>query len=146
MHGATPKTKNQRAPSNSNSSGQRVQGATPRSQFQNMKHTNHQYMTSVFHLLQKKLGITAGYSTFPMEALKTNVLIWCMFMSSSMKAAIRLGSNYLANLEDYKNTNFEEIQSLFNIIQKLILEHSEEILHVKPLEFISRMDEISIVS
>ena len=68
-----------------------------------------------------------------MEALKTNVLIWRMFMSSSMKAAIHLGPNCLANLEVYKNTNFEDIQSLFNITQKLTLEHSEEILNVNTI-------------
>ena len=50
-------------------------------------------------------------------------------MSSSMKAAMHLGP-----LEVYKNTNFEDIQSLFNVIQKLNLEHSEEILNVKTLE------------
>ena len=54
-----------------------------------------------------------------METLKTIELIWRMFMSSSMKAAIHLGPNYLANLEVYKNTNFEEIQSLFNIRQSI---------------------------
>ena len=53
-----------------------------------------------------------------------------MFMSSSMKAAIHLGPNYLTNSEIYKNTNFEEIESLFNITQKFIMEHSEEILNV----------------
>ena len=37
-------------------------------------------------------------------------------------------------LEVYKNTNFEEIQSVFNITQKLILEHSEEILNVHTIE------------
>ena len=57
-----------------------------------------------------------------------------MFMVSSMKAAIHLGPNYLANLEVYKNTNFEEIQSLFDITQKLILEHSEEILNVNTID------------
>ena len=41
------------------------------------------------------------------QHLKTNVLTWGMFMASSMKAAIHLGPNYLANLEVYKNTNFE---------------------------------------
>ena len=87
--------------------GQRLQEQS----LQNMKYTNHQYMTKVFHFLQKKLGITAGYSTFAHEAFKTNVLIWRMSMSSPMKAN-HLGPNYLANLEVYKNTNFEEIQSL----------------------------------
>ena len=55
-------------------------------------------------------------------------------MSSSMKAAIHLGQNYLANLEVHKSTNFEEIESVVNITQKLALEHSQEILNVKPLE------------
>ena len=70
-------------------------------------------MTKIFLFLQQK------YSTFALEALKTNVLIWRMFMSSSMKAAIHLGPNYLAKMEIYKNTNFEEIQSLFNITHKI---------------------------
>ena len=48
-------------------------------------------------------------------------------MASSMKAAIHLGPNYLTKLEVFKNTNFEKIHSLFNITQKLILEHSEGI-------------------
>ena len=55
-------------------------------------------------------------------------------MSSSMKAAINLGPNHLTNLDICKNTNFEEIESLCNITHKLTLEHSEEILNVKPLE------------
>ena len=46
----------------------------------------------------------------------------------------------LGELGGQKNTNFEEIQSLFNITQKLILEHSEAFLNVNTIE-----DEISIV-
>ena len=65
------------------------------------------------------------------------VFIWRMFMSSSMKAAMHIWPNYLANLEFYKNTNFEECQSLFNITQKLMLG--------RDWECISFMDEISIV-
>ena len=108
----------------SNSTGTRelVRAVTPRTEFQNMKYTSHQYMTKVFHFFQKKLGITAGYSTFAVETLKANVLICKMLMSASMKAAIHLGTNCSTNLEVHKNTNFEEIQSLFNATQKLILE------------------------
>ena len=51
-------------------------------------------------------------------------------MSSSMKAAIHLGPNHLTNVEIYENTNFEEIESLLSITQK-IMEHPEEILNVK---------------
>ena len=53
----------------------RVRTATPRTEFHYMKYTNHQYITKIFHFIQKKLGIAAQYSTFSMEALKTNVLI-----------------------------------------------------------------------
>ena len=123
-----------------------MQGATPRPEFQNMKYTNHQYMTRIFQFLQKKLGITASFSTFSMEALKTNVLIWGMFMSSSMKAATHFGRNYLANLEVYKNTNVEEIESLSNVTQKLTLEHSEEIRNVKSLESSSPSRTRSVLS
>ena len=87
-----------------------------------MKYTN--------HFFQKKLGIIVGHSTFAVETLKANVLIWRIFMSASMEAVIHLGPNYSSNLKVYKNTNFEEIHSLFNVTQQLILEHSEEIQNV----------------
>ena len=51
-----------------------------------------------------------------------------------MKAAIHLGPNYVSNSEIYKNTAFEDFESVFNITQKLVMEHSEEILHLKCLE------------
>ena len=88
----------------------------------------------VFHFQQKKMGVTAGYSTFSMEALKTYVLTWGMFVSSPMKAAIHLGPNYLANLDVYKNTHFEDIQCLLNNTQNLTLECSSEILIVNTTE------------
>ena len=64
----------------------------------------------------------------------TNFLMWELFVSSSMKAAIYLGPNYAENLGVHKNTDFVEIHNLFGITQKLISEHSEEILNVKPIE------------
>ena len=42
--------------------------------------------------------------------------------------------NCVASLEVYKNTNFEEIQSFFNVTQKLILEHSEDIQNVNTID------------
>ena len=46
--------------------------------------------------------------------MQTDVLMWGLFMSSSMKAATHIGSNYTRNLEVYKNTKFEEIQILYH--------------------------------
>ena len=118
-----------------------VRAVTPRTEFQNMKYTNHQYKTKVFHFLQQMLGITAGYGSTEDPCVDMG-----MFMSSSMKAAIHLGPNYLANLEVFKNPNFEEIQILFNITQKLILQHSEEILNVRTIDSTSPSWTVDIVS
>ena len=38
-------------------------------------------------------------------------------MSGSMKAATHMGPDYIDNLEIYKNTNFEELQNLFDITE-----------------------------
>ena len=54
-----------------------VRTATPRTEFQNMKYTNHQDMTKILQFFQKKMRITVRYSTHSMEASKTNMLIWC---------------------------------------------------------------------
>ena len=54
--------------------------------------------------------------------------------SITFKVAIHLGPNYFTNSEICKSTKFEKIQSSFKLIQKLIMEHSEEILNVKFLE------------
>ena len=105
-------------------------------EFHNMQISSHQCLGKVFQNLQKKLGITETSPKLGIEAIKTNALMWGLFMSSTMKAAIHLGPNYTENLKVYKNTNFEEIQNLFGITQKLFLEHSDEILNVKFIESI----------
>ena len=97
-----------------------------------IKISNYQYAAKVFQYLKNRLGITENSSTVEIEALKTNVLMWVLFMASTMKAASHLGPSYTANLEAYQNTNFEEFH-FFGITQKLILGHSEEILNVNQL-------------
>ena len=69
------------------------------------------------------------------EALKTNVLTWGLFMSTTMKAAIHHRSNFVENLEVHRNTNFEELQNLCDITRKLILDHQAEILNVTPIDW-----------
>ena len=54
-----------------------------------------------------------------------------------MKAAIHLGPSSLSNSEIYKDTQFEELECVLNITQKLVMEHSGEILNVKCLEYSS---------
>ena len=48
-------------------------------------------------------------------------------MSATMKAAIHLGENYENNLFTYRNTDFEELKTKFDITQKLILEQKHDI-------------------
>ena len=78
-----------------------------------------------------------------MEALKTNVLIW---MSSSMKAPVQRGPNYLANLEVYKNTNFEEIHCIFKITQIDFWSFLRDSVCEYDSQHCSILDEIGIVS
>ena len=100
-----------------------------------MQISNYEYLEKVFFQhLHKKLGTTGDSPKFEIRSSKTNVLIWGLFMSSAMKAAIHLGPSYTENLEFYKNANFEKVQNLFNITQKLMWDHQGEILNVKFVE------------
>ena len=44
-------------------------------ELKNMEYTDHHYMSNIFQFLRKKLGMSATYATFTIEADKTNVLI-----------------------------------------------------------------------
>ena len=63
-----------------------------------------------------------------------------------MGIVFSFGPDFLTKSEIYKNTKFEKKWSVFNITQRLMKEHSEEILNVEWLEyrFITIMDEINI--
>ena len=50
------KRRDEKAYSNSNSARKFVQGATPNSEFQNMRYTNHQYMTKILRFFYKVAG------------------------------------------------------------------------------------------
>ena len=88
-------------------------------ELKNMEYTNHRYMGKIFQFLQRDWECQ--------QATQQRR----MFITSSMKADIHLGPNYVSNSEVYKNTKFEDIESVFNITQKLAKEHCEEILNVR---------------
>ena len=52
-----------------------------------------------------------------------------------MKAAIHLGENYNDHLFTDRNTNFEALKTLFDIMQELILNQKREIWHVSTIEW-----------
>ena len=51
------------------------------------------------------------------------------------KSLFHLGANYTENLEVYRHINFEEFHNLFDITQRLILDHQAEILNVSPIDW-----------
>ena len=54
-----------------------------------------------------------------------HISIWTLFMASSMKAALHMDPNYAKNLEIFKNSEFENIESLFNVTKMMIAGNSE---------------------
>ena len=53
--------------------------------------------------------------------------IWGILMSATLKAAVHLGPDYEENLRTSKNTDFEQLKTLFDISQSLILNHGCEL-------------------
>ena len=60
-----------------------------------MQISDHRYLEKVFKNLRKKLNLVEEAPIIGIEALKTNVWTWGLFMSTLMKAAIHLGPNYV---------------------------------------------------
>ena len=61
-----------------------------------MQISDHRYVEKVFKNLRQKLNL--GEEALVLD-LKTNVLIWGLFMSTTMKAPVHLGPNYNEILE-----------------------------------------------
>ena len=57
-------------------------------------------------------------------------------MSTTKKATVH-GPNYIEFLDVSRNTNLEELQNLFDISEKSVLSHKEEILSLKTIEWTS---------
>ena len=70
-----------------------------------------------------------------MEAEKTSISIWTLFMVSSMQAALHMEPSHTENLDVFKTSEIENIESLFNITSKMIRENSE-ITNVSSLEVV----------
>ena len=84
----------------------------------------------------KRLILAEDAPPFGIEALKTSVLIWGLFMSTTMKAT-HLGPNYGEKYGSKQEHELRGIQNLFDITQKLILHHQSEILNVTTIVWTS---------
>ena len=54
-------------------------------------------------------------------------MIWGIFMSATMKAAVHTGQDYEQNLRTAENTGLEQVKALSDVSQSLILDHKSEI-------------------
>ena len=85
-------------------------------------------------ILTEKLRVQEGHESFGTSALNTNIMMWWLFMFSSMRAVIRLGQNDKKNLETYKFTNFEQYWKLnISITQNLVAVNPLEKMNVKTI-------------
>ena len=133
--------------SNSNCTRKPVLGAS-KTEFQHMRYRNHQYMTKIFQFLQKKLGMSASDSTFSMQTSIQNTFIG---MENVHVLVDERGhpswAELFENSEIYKNTKFEETESLFNITQKVGngTFRRDSVCKMAGI-FITVLDEISVIS
>ena len=61
----------------------------------------------------------------PMAHSDVNMAIWCMFLNTTLQAAVHLGQDYEANLRFVKNHFWNSVGQLFNETGKLISEQTE---------------------
>ena len=80
--------------------------------YHNMQISDYRYVGKVFKNLRQKLTLSEDAQVLD---LKTNVLIWGLFVSTTMKASVHVGPNYNENLEGYKNTSFKDLNNLFDV-------------------------------
>ena len=88
-------------------------------------------MDKVFAYERQKLGRPEDDK---MELVDTNAMIWWIFMTASMKAAV-LGKDYEETLRVKRNPALYEIRPLFSIKQKLILDQQDEIFGVSTIDW-----------
>ena len=79
-------------------------------------------MEKVFSIIRKT------YDRKPTDDLKdvdVNTVIWCIFMSVTLQAAVHLGQDYSQNLRSTKNQPLKSVEQLFQTTEKLIKDQVE---------------------
>ena len=105
-----------------------------KTEFCNLKITDINHVSKIVRFLMKKLGVPEGQESFATEAYKHNIMMWGLFVSSTMKAAIHLGLNYEKNIEILKYRNFEKVGNLFTLTEILVTENCSQILSVSTID------------
>ena len=88
--------------------------------YHNVQISDYRYVDKIFEILRQKLRL--GFKTLD---AKTNVLIWGLFMLTTMKSSVHLGLQYQENFDAHKNTNFEELKTSFSPWMRSTLCHDQ---------------------
>ena len=70
-------------------------------------------MRTVVQNVKDRLGHNETVPEVSMNCEKMHISIWTLFKASSMQAALHMDQNYAKNLEIFKNSEFENVESLF---------------------------------
>ena len=81
--------------------------------------------------LRQKLGRQPNGD---MLEIDVNMMIWGMFMSATMKAAVHLGPTYKEHLSTTKNMDFDQIKHLFDTSRKLIMDQDQEMYGIPMID------------
>ena len=90
---------------------------------QNLQVFENRYIEKVLMNVRRKLNRPEGDQ---MLDHRVHLLIWGLFMTTTMKAVIHVGEDYNKNLVACGNTNFDALKTFFDIRQKLILNQKHE--------------------
>ena len=86
---------------------------------------NREYLQKVVQHVKDRRRHNEDVSEISMNPEMLHISIWTLCMASSMKAALHMDQNYAKNLEIFKNSEFENIESLFNVTNMMIAGNSE---------------------
>ena len=79
-------------------------------------------MEAVFSIVW---GIYGREHDDPMNDLDVNMAIWCIFLNTTLRAAVHLGQDHDANLLCVKNHLWNSVGQLFNETGNLVSEQKE---------------------
>ena len=70
-------------------------------------------------------ALSSSTSEISSDSEKMHISMWTLSMASSVQAALHMDPNYAKNFEIFKNSEFENIESLLNVMNMMISGNSE---------------------
>ena len=95
---------------------------------------NREYTRKVVQNIKNQLRHDECILEISINSEKVNVSIWTRCMASSMQAALHMDPSNENNLKLFKNSEFENINGLFGITTRMMIEGNSEIKNVFPAD------------